>query len=59
MVDLSASALCRVTSAQSREPRDRFHCVACGHADHAGLNAAANILALGHLRGEVAELSGP
>ena len=33
--------------ARSRRTRDRFHCVACGHADHADLNAAANILASG------------
>ena len=36
-----------VTSALSRRTRDRFQCVACGHADHADLNAAANILASG------------
>ncbi len=40
-------AACGVTSAQSRRTRDRFQCVACGHADHADLNAAANILASG------------
>ncbi len=40
-------AACGVTSAQSRRTRDLFQCVACGHADHADLNAAANILASG------------
>ena len=40
-------AACGATSAQSRRTRDRFQCVACGHADHADLNAAANILASG------------
>ena len=40
-------ASCGVVDAGSRKTRDRFECVACGHADHADLNAAANILALG------------
>ena len=38
-------AACAHVDARSRRTRDRFHCVACGHADHADLNAAANILA--------------
>ena len=38
---------CGHTDAGSRRTRDRFECTACGHAHHADLNAAANILALG------------
>ena len=40
-------AECGVVDARSRKTRDSFECVACGHADHADLNAAANILASG------------
>ena len=40
-------AACGHVDARSRRTRDRCHRVACGHADHAGLNAAANILAPG------------
>ena len=34
-------------SAESRKTQDRFACVACGHQDHADLNAARNILQRG------------
>ena len=47
-------AACGVIDAGSRKTRDNFECVACGHAAHADLNAAANIRrrGLAHLHGE-------
>jgi putative transposase len=39
---------CGHTAAQNRRSRERFECVACGHAEHADVNAAKNILAAGH-----------
>ena len=49
-----ACAACGVIDAGSRKTRDNFECVACGHAAHADLNAAANIRrrGLAHLHGE-------
>ena len=38
---------CGHVDAGSRQTRSEFECTACGRADHANLNAAANILALG------------
>ena len=40
-------AACGATDAGSRQSRKKFRCVACGHADHADLNAASDILASG------------
>ena len=40
-------AACGVIDARSRRSQADFECVACGHADNADLNAAANILASG------------
>ena len=40
-------AACGHVDAASRRSQAVFHWVACGHAHHADLNAAANILALG------------
>ncbi len=36
---------CRTADSRHRKSRAEFHCMACGHADSADLNAAANILA--------------
>ncbi len=38
---------CGHTEASNRKTQSKFTCMACGHADHADLNAAANILASG------------
>ena len=53
-------AECGVTDARSRRSQAVFECVACGHADNADLNAAANIRrqGLALLRGEAAGLPG-
>ena len=50
---------CGAVHAESRDDR-RFECMTCGHADHADLNAAANIRrrGLAHLHGEAAGLPG-
>ena len=40
-------AACGLIDARSRKTQAVFECVACGHADNAGLNAAASILASG------------
>lgn len=40
-------AVCGHVAAENRRG-ERFECVACGHADHADVNAAKNILAAGH-----------
>ncbi len=39
---------CGFVDYQNRRRQDRFVCVACGHAAHADVNAAQNILAAGH-----------
>lgn len=36
-------AACNVVDARSRKSQARFVCIACGHADHADINAAINI----------------
>ncbi len=36
---------CGTADSRNRKSRAEFHCMACGHADSADLNAAANILA--------------
>ena len=53
-------AKCGVVDAASRRDR-KFKCVACGHADHADVNAARNIRrrGLALLHGEVAASGGP
>jgi len=38
---------CGVIDARSRRSQAEFECVACGHADHADVNAAKNIMASG------------
>ena len=38
---------CGVIDASNRKTQSEFMCISCGHADHADLNAAANILASG------------
>jgi putative transposase len=40
-------ACCGYTDEKNRKG-EAFHCLACGHADHADVNAAKNILAAGH-----------
>ncbi len=39
--------VCGHTEASNRKTQSTFTCMSCGHADHADLNAAANILASG------------
>lgn len=39
---------CGQVEARSRKSQAQFECVACGHAEHADINAAKNILAAGH-----------
>lgn len=39
---------CGFTDKESRKSQAQFVCVACGHAEHADVNAAKNILAAGH-----------
>jgi putative transposase len=39
---------CSCEDARNRASRERFECVACGHAEHADIHAAQNILAAGH-----------
>lgn len=53
-------AECGVVDARSRRSQAIFECVACGHADHADLNAARNIRrrGLAHLHGDGALPSG-
>jgi len=45
-----ACSVCGHVSEDNRVTRAAFLCVACGHADHADVNAAKNILALGTSR---------
>ena len=54
-------AACGVIDARSRRSQAAFECVACGHADNADLNAAANIRrrGLAHLRGEGVAIGHP
>ena len=39
---------CGFIHAENRKTQARFACVACGHQEHADVNAAKNILAAGH-----------
>ncbi len=39
--------VCGTTDSRSRRSQASFHCVACGHADNADVNAAKNIMASG------------
>ena len=39
---------CGFTDKSNRRTQEAFSCVACGHAEHADVNAAKNILAAGH-----------
>ena len=40
--------LCGHEAAENRVSQAQFQCVACGHAEHADIHAAKNILAAGH-----------
>ena len=40
--------MCEHESAENRKTQSDFACVACGHTEHADINAAKNILAAGH-----------
>ncbi len=40
--------ICGYESAENRKTQSVFACVACGHAEHADVHAAKNILAAGH-----------
>ncbi|MCY4001858.1 MAG: zinc ribbon domain-containing protein [Bacteroidetes bacterium] len=35
---------CGHTSKENRKTRSKFKCMACGHTDHADMNASANVL---------------
>lgn len=39
---------CGFTDSKNRRTQDAFACMDCGHAEHADVNAAKNILAAGH-----------
>jgi len=39
---------CGYTDKANRKSQAEFECIACGHIDHADMNAAKNILAAGH-----------
>jgi len=39
---------CRYVDKGNRRTQSAFICLACGHAEHADVNAAKNILAAGH-----------
>ena len=41
---------CGHVSAENRPDQATFRCVSCGHANHADVNAAKNILRAGHAR---------
>lgn len=43
-----ACSSCCHTEKANRKTRARFECVACGHSENADIQAAKNILALGH-----------
>lgn len=43
-----ACSACGHTSPENRKTQAVFHCTACGHAEHADINAARNIRARGH-----------
>ncbi len=49
---------CGAAEAASRRTRDDFICVACGHAAHAGINAARNIRCVARGRAPEHEASG-
>jgi len=40
-------AECDYVSSENRKEQAKFRCVACGHTEHADLNAARNILTAG------------
>lgn len=40
-------SVCRNVDPESRESQARFRCTRCGHAEHADVNAAKNVLAAG------------
>ena len=42
--------VCGHVSAENRPDQATFRCVSCGHADHADVNAAKNILRVGQTR---------
>ncbi len=50
---------CGVIATESRESQAAFHCVACGHQNHADRNAAENILARGLAFPALAQTPGP
>lgn len=41
-------SICGFVSKNNRKTQEKFCCEACGHMDHADVNAAKNILAAGH-----------
>lgn len=43
-----ACACCGHTAKENRQSQARFECVECGYSENADINAARNILALGH-----------
>jgi putative transposase len=39
---------CGHTEEQNRKSQSEFHCLRCGHEENADVNAAKNVLAVGH-----------
>lgn len=45
---------CGLTSAENRPTQEKFHCISCGHQEHADTVGATNVLRAGLVRREAA-----